>query len=252
MSAKAWVEPFLSSNHVAFSKQYHKPTLTSLDVAKVEHMDTSQVAKVVVSMDEKKRPALLVVPADRNIDLSKAKKSLKMPHLRLASENEMAEQFPDCEIGAVPPLKHWENVPVFVDDEGFSKDVLMFQAGSHRESVLLSYTDWVNFVQPVNAKFSAKEDEGKVRRRMSGYQKFWLWFGIAILAALTLFGTALLSSALELKTGYDFFLTSVSVLASISIVLGYTSLAITLFVALIAMTFPLWSLLTREKLSRLN
>ncbi len=58
--------------------------------------------------------------------------------LGLASEDEVASLFDDCDVGAVPPLGEAYDVPVVID-ESFADDAdVYFEGGDHRTLVHVS------------------------------------------------------------------------------------------------------------------
>ena len=61
------------------------------------------------------RPAMLVLPAVHQVDLSRAATALGAQDVRLAQEDEFAALFPDCDVGAMPPFGERYGVPVYVD-----------------------------------------------------------------------------------------------------------------------------------------
>src|SRR5437763_45727 len=79
-------------------------------LAQVEHISGHRVAKVVIAMADG-LPVELILPATRRVCLEKLRKVLGAWDVRLASETEMEDFFPGCEVGAVPPLDHWPGVP---------------------------------------------------------------------------------------------------------------------------------------------
>ena len=70
-------------------------------MASVEHLPAWEVAKTVVIFGDD-RYHLIVVPADRYVNLSEVKCALDLKHIRLASEAEMATFFRIAK-SAVPP-----------------------------------------------------------------------------------------------------------------------------------------------------
>ena len=94
---------YLDDNGVIYLHTIHEPAYTARDVAAVEHLPTRDVAKVVVFHSERGY-GMAVLPADRLLDLKHLRSTLVLAHLRLATEEELALLFPDCELGAMPPL----------------------------------------------------------------------------------------------------------------------------------------------------
>ncbi|MGH9004931.1 MAG: aminoacyl-tRNA deacylase, partial [Acidimicrobiia bacterium] len=62
-------------------------------------------------------------------------------HARLASEEELAQDFSDYELGALPPLGSLVRTPVYVDPEVMAHDTVVFAAGSQTESVKIRTED---------------------------------------------------------------------------------------------------------------
>ena len=95
------VEEYLTEQGVPFELTVHEQAFTAQEVAAAEHVTGHRFAKTVVAKGPG-GPCLLVLPASRHVDFSKAGK-LVGEELSMASEQEMRELFPDCEIGAEPP-----------------------------------------------------------------------------------------------------------------------------------------------------
>jgi Ala-tRNA(Pro) deacylase len=137
---------------IRFQELHHAEAFTAQQVAQREHFSGHRVAKVVVVMADG-RPAELVLPASRHVDLARVKEALGAASVRLATELEMERYFTDCEVGAVPPLRHWENVAVLMDRSLQVDGDILFQAGTHTDAVRLNFRDWYDLVQPQVAEF---------------------------------------------------------------------------------------------------
>ena len=83
-----------------------------------------------------------VVPAAERLDLHKVRELVgagsKMVHL--ASEDDLGRDYPEFELGAVPPVGGRRD-PVFLDGRLSELGDLVFEAGSHDESVRLRADD---------------------------------------------------------------------------------------------------------------
>ncbi len=79
---------------------------------------------------------------------------LKAREARLATEAEMAKCFSDCEVGAIPALRHWQDVPVVMDRSLNAEGDILFQAGTHTDAVRLNFRDWYEMVRPQVATFT--------------------------------------------------------------------------------------------------
>jgi len=72
----------------------------------------------------------------------------------LTSEREMEQLFPDCEVGAMPPLGSLFNLPVIVDLSVAEQEFIAFNAGTHRDVIHMSYGDFSRLINPAVAKFA--------------------------------------------------------------------------------------------------
>jgi Ala-tRNA(Pro) deacylase len=84
-----------------------------------------------------------VLPASERIDLRKLRKvsggGKKKVHL--ASEEQLVRDYPEFDLGAVPPIGGGRRDPVVVDSRLAERDSVVLEAGSHEESVRISTGD---------------------------------------------------------------------------------------------------------------
>jgi Ala-tRNA(Pro) deacylase len=66
----------------------------------------------------------------------------------LATEKEFAALFPDSELGAMPPFGNLYNLPVYVDTSLTEDEEIVFNAGTHVDTIRIKYKDFVKLVQP--------------------------------------------------------------------------------------------------------
>ena len=147
MSTATWVRSELEQSGVAFEETHHDEAYTAQSLAQREHFSGHRVAKVVVAMVDG-RPVELILPASRRVRLDRVQRLLGAREVRLATEKEMEEYFQDCETGAIPPLRHWQNVEVLMDTAMQVPGDMLFPAGTHRDAVHIRFEDWFRVVQP--------------------------------------------------------------------------------------------------------
>jgi len=153
MATPMWIRQMLTRRGIPFQEMHHPLTYTAQDVAQLEHFTGHRVAKVVVVMADEK-PVELILPASRRVDFDRARLVLGANKVRLATEEEMAAFFDDCEVGAIPALRHWKDVPVLMDRSLTVEGDILFQAGTHEDAVRLSFREWYEMVGPQVASFS--------------------------------------------------------------------------------------------------
>jgi len=110
---------------------------------------------VILRMDD--ALAMAVLPASYQVDLSALKAATGGKTVRLASEAEFKDRFPDCDTGAMPPFGNLYGMAVFAEESLAKDKEITFNAGSHNELVRLSYDDFQRLVKPTMLKFSAEK-----------------------------------------------------------------------------------------------
>jgi Ala-tRNA(Pro) deacylase len=146
----------LDQRGVPYEELRHRVTFTAQEVAQSEHVSGHRLAKVVIVLADG-RPVELILPASRRVVLDRVRKLLSASLVRLASETEMDKIFTDCETGAIPPLRHWKDVDVLMDDSVPRAGDLVFQAGTHEDAIRLKFEDWLPLVNPRVESFTERE-----------------------------------------------------------------------------------------------
>ena len=138
---------FLEKEQISYYHQYHAPVFAAKDVATEEHISTRVMAKTVVIKADGQY-ALAVIPAASRIDVTKLKTALGVKHARLASEIEFTAMFPDCEIGAMPPFGNLYDVPVYCEASLAKDKEIVFNAGTHADTIRIKFSDFTRLAQP--------------------------------------------------------------------------------------------------------
>jgi Ala-tRNA(Pro) deacylase len=97
------VTDYLTERGVGFEVVPHRRAFTSLQEARELGVAADEVLKTV-AIRTRGKYALAVVPASRRLDLRLVREALEDPAARLATEAELAADFPGYELGALPPL----------------------------------------------------------------------------------------------------------------------------------------------------
>ena len=147
---------YLHANRIRYSHSTHAAAQTALDVADAERMPAHELAKTVVYFGDTGY-GMAVVPADDLVDLSEIANLLGLSFIRLASEIELRELFPDCELGAMAPFGTFHNLPVIVDRQLAQSEFIAFTAGTHRDVIRMAYADFRDLVKPLVGSFAISE-----------------------------------------------------------------------------------------------
>jgi Ala-tRNA(Pro) deacylase len=144
------LETMLQKRHVPFERHVHSTTFTSQGLADAEHVSGYMVAKPVI-VKSRFGYAMCVVSACDHVDLDKVGTILRDKDVQLATESEMTTLFPECEIGAEPPVGALFGLKTIMDLRLRQDQRLMMQAGSHTEAMDMSREDWESLCQPIVA-----------------------------------------------------------------------------------------------------
>jgi Ala-tRNA(Pro) deacylase len=149
-TCKERLERCLEDADIPHEFQRHRSAFTAQEVAQSEHIPGRMVAKPVM-VDADGRLTMVVLPATEQADLGKVTAALHAGTVRLASEDEFRRAFDDCETGAMPVFGNLYGVPVVVDERVAENEDIVTQAGTHAETVQVSYRDFERLVHPLVA-----------------------------------------------------------------------------------------------------
>ena len=137
----------------------HEHTERAADEAKALGVTPEEVAKTLVLAGPSGN-VRAVLPASERIDLGKVADLLEAAHkeVHLATEDDMKRDYPDFDLGAVPPFGGREGDRVIVDSRLAGRDSVVLEAGSHERSVRLKTADLMRLTGAQVADI-AKEEE---------------------------------------------------------------------------------------------
>jgi Ala-tRNA(Pro) deacylase len=149
------LKDFLDRENIKYVSIYHSVAYTAQEIAASVHVKGREMAKtVMVKLDGKL--AMAVLPASHQVDFERLKRSSGAQEAALAAEKEFKDLFPDCAIGAMPPIGNLYGMEVFVARPLTEDKEIAFNAGSHYELIRLAYKDFERVVNPKIADFSVK------------------------------------------------------------------------------------------------
>ena len=121
---------YLKHNNVQYEVIEHAPAFSAHEVAVVSHVPEKDLAKtLIVNADGKFY--MVVMPADHRLDDHLLQGMLKSKHVQLASEEDLQQIFPDCEVGAMPPFGNLYALPVYADKSLADDNVIVFAPGQY-------------------------------------------------------------------------------------------------------------------------
>jgi Ala-tRNA(Pro) deacylase len=144
MSIANTVRSYLERHEISYEILEHPHSQTSEQTADAAFIWEDQLAKTVLLEDDGGY-VMAVVPASHRLDLAKLQGQLRRP-LHLAKENELGPLFPDCELGAVPPLGSAYGIATVYDDRLRSLAGVYFEGGDHRDLIYMGGREFIDLL----------------------------------------------------------------------------------------------------------
>lgn len=149
------LKEFLDAHTVKYITINHSRAFTAEETAKSAHIPKREFAKtVMIKIDGK--ISMCVLPASQRVNFDLLKKAAELNKVELADEKEFKDIFPLCEVGAMPPFGNLYGMDVFVDENLSKDEEIAFNAGSHKELIMMAYKDFERLVKPKVIKFSVE------------------------------------------------------------------------------------------------
>ena len=147
------ISDYLDSQHVWYRTSTHPLAFTAQGLAHAQHVSGKLLAKAVMVKADS-RMIMVVLPASHCIQFGELQKLLNAGSIRLSTEDEFRDLFPGCELGAFPPFGNLYHIEVWVDKAMQEHPNILFNAGTHIETIEMSFADFERLVQPRVGSFS--------------------------------------------------------------------------------------------------
>lgn len=143
MTVDPKVKKLLDEKHVKYQILQHSLAYTAMEIAGAQHVPGKQLIKsVIVNVDGKY--IMCVLPSTYLIHFDKLKKALNAKEIFLATEAEVKKLFPDYDIGTEPPFGEKYGLEVFLDRSVSENEDVVFNAGTHTDTIKMKYEDFAN------------------------------------------------------------------------------------------------------------
>ncbi|MBL1432394.1 MAG: hypothetical protein COC09_05105 [Gammaproteobacteria bacterium] len=144
MAIAITLRDYLDSAGVRYGVVGHPYSTTSMQTARVTHINSHQLAKAVVLQDSE-HYVVAVLPADKRIQLGRLRRKYQRA-LGLATEEDVGRLFFDCAPGAAPALGSAYGCEVIYDDSLADNEDIYFEGGTHTDLVHLSGGDFMKLM----------------------------------------------------------------------------------------------------------
>jgi Ala-tRNA(Pro) deacylase len=133
MSVAATLKSYLDQRSIDHSVVPHPHTRSSMDTAASAHVPGDRLAKAVI-VNYEDAQLMVVVPSDYHVRLGLLHRHLG-GEVGLATEAELAGLFPDCEVGAIPPIGAAYGLRTLLDAKLRAQPEVYFEAGDHESLI---------------------------------------------------------------------------------------------------------------------
>jgi tRNA-dependent cyclodipeptide synthase len=140
-------EKLFDNNNIRYISIIHSPAYSEDDITANNYILGELIDGVLIRMNNKDI-AMVVVPATRKISLESLKQTLNNPSINFIGKKEAKHLYPECEVGAFPPLGNIYNIPVFFTKEIINKKEVTFYLGARYHRIRLKASDFEKTVQP--------------------------------------------------------------------------------------------------------
>jgi len=133
---------FLEKGKVKYEILKHRTVYTAFDKAKTLKIPEKMVEKTLVLKTDGKL-AMVLIPANKNLDLQKFKKLAKAKKIDFASERLIKNKFKGVKVGAIPPFRlqpahhPTRKILTFIDKSLLKNPKIIVNGGDYNFSIKL-------------------------------------------------------------------------------------------------------------------
>jgi len=128
---------FLERSKLKYEPIEHRTVYTAHDKAKTLRFPEKVIGKTLILKTDKKL-ALVLIPADKNLDKNKFRKIAKVKKTDFVSEKFMRDKFKGMKVGAVPPFGGLWTLPTFIDKSLLQKPKIVVNGGNYNWSIKIT------------------------------------------------------------------------------------------------------------------
>lgn len=149
------VSEFLGQHQVPFEILKHEDVFSAQRLAHELHVSGRNVAKtVLLRANHGFEYILAVLPATMEVDLTELSRLLAHSEIALATEIEMSERFPDCDLGVLPPFGSQYGLKTMMDESLAQSESIIFESNSAQEAIRMKLDDFMRLEEPLLLRFA--------------------------------------------------------------------------------------------------
>lgn len=147
MAISQRLKALLDRENIKYVSIVHSVAHTSQELAASVHVKGACFAKTVMVKSGREN-IMAVVPATHRVQFEDLARVTHNADVRLSTELEFQQLFPECEPGAMPPFGNLYGMRVLCDRSLADQEEIVFNAGSHVEAIRMFFDDFARLVQP--------------------------------------------------------------------------------------------------------
>jgi len=137
MSVPKKIINFLEKSKVKYEIIKHKIVYTAYDKTKTLRIPEKIVGKTLI-LKTNRNLSIALIPANKNLNPQKIKKSAKIKKLDFVSERVIKNKFKGVRVGAVPPFGNLWSIPTFIDKSLIKQPKIIINSGDYNFSIKTS------------------------------------------------------------------------------------------------------------------
>lgn len=157
MAIPAKVIKFLENSKIKYEPIQHKTVYTAYDKAATLRVPEKIIGKTLILKVDKNYTTVLI-PANKNLDKSKLKKTAKAKSIDFVKESWMKKNLKGIKLGTVPPFGSLLRLTTFADKILLKNPKIIINSGDYNWSIKISPANLKKIVPDLNVgNFSAKK-----------------------------------------------------------------------------------------------
>jgi len=145
MAIPMTIEKYLKDQGVEYDLLPHTRTRSSWQTMSKSHVSGDSLAKAVILRGEEGY-WMAIIPASHRLRIHEVEKLLDR-RVGLATEAEISTLFPDCDVGAVPPMGSAYSMNMILDDSIDEQHDVFLEGGDHCNLVHMSRGEFHKLTQ---------------------------------------------------------------------------------------------------------
>ena len=131
------VTKFLETTKTRYEPIEHRTVYTAFDKAATLKVPAKIVGKTLILAIDKNL-AVVLIPANKNLDKNKFKKTAKAKKIDFASEKLIKNRIKGAKVGAIPPFGNLWKLPTFIDKSLTILPKIIINSGDYNWSIKIT------------------------------------------------------------------------------------------------------------------